>query len=145
LALPLATLVLFRATILGQNDLIEYQNNTVAKLLDSSRHGLIIQKSITTSMSFGQWTISPLIPLLLLIIVRGLDRRTIRNFGWMTGKAPLGIVLAGFYVVYLVTPMDLTWHLDSSLNRLMLQLWPSALLLAGLLCRGNSGSPDKDA
>ena len=37
-------------------------------------------------------------------------------------------MLAGYYGVYLLTPQDLAWHLDSSLVRLLLQLWPLAIL-----------------
>ena len=47
------------------------------------------------------------------------------------------MVLAGYYAVYILTPMDLQWHLDSSLERLLMHFWPSALLLAGLAARNN--------
>jgi hypothetical protein len=82
--------------------------------------------------SFGQWSISAWFPLLLFMLYRRIDRRALQNPGWMTGLMTLGIVIAGYYVVYLVTPQDLAWHLDSSIDRLLLHLWPSALLLAGL-------------
>ncbi len=34
------------------------------------------------------------------------------------------------FFVYVMTPLDLNWHLMTSLNRLFLQLWPSAVFLA---------------
>jgi hypothetical protein len=57
--------------------------------------------------------------------------------------AALGIVLLGFHCVYVFTPMDQNWHIQSSLPRLMLQLWPSAILLVGLAGRREDqrGSP----
>ena len=39
---------------------------------------------------------------------------------------------AAWLVVYVCTPMALDWHLDSSLDRLLLQLTP--LTLAWALC-----------
>jgi hypothetical protein len=41
----------------------------------------------------------------------------------------LALTLAGYFGVYLITPYDLRWHLRFSLDRLFLQLWPSALLV----------------
>jgi hypothetical protein len=44
----------------------------------------------------------------------------------------IAAMLVGYYGVYLVTPWDLKWHLEFSLVRLLLQLWPAALLAWGL-------------
>jgi hypothetical protein len=42
-------------------------------------------------------------------------------------------MLLGFGVIYVITPKDLAWHLDTSLWRLLLQLWPSALFVYCLI------------
>ena len=94
-----------------------------------------IKASALTFTSFGQWAVSPLLPLFGFVVFRGFDRRVARNFGWVTSLTVVAIVLAGYYFVYLVTPIDLAVHLDSSIDRLVLHLWPSFLLLLGLLCR----------
>jgi hypothetical protein len=39
------------------------------------------------------------------------------------------LTLAGYFFIYLITPRDIYWHLRFSLNRLFLQLWPSAIFL----------------
>lgn len=58
--------------------------------------------------------------------------------------APAGIVvgamLAGYCLVYLLTPYDLNWHLRNSLDRLLLQLWPSTLWFAALLLPAADGA-----
>jgi hypothetical protein len=36
----------------------------------------------------------------------------------------LAIMLTGYFLVYVATPHDLTWHLKSSADRLLLHLWP---------------------
>jgi hypothetical protein len=136
LALPLAITIFFKAAVLGQSDLIGGQSNTAAKLLDLSRHQEIIETSMRAlkmlGQSFGQWSISAWVPLILFLLYRGVDRRALQNLSCLTGLMTLGIVIAGYYVVYLVTPQDLAWHLGASIDRLLLHLWPSALLLAGL-------------
>jgi hypothetical protein len=63
--------------------------------------------------------------LLPLIIAGGLKPRV---RAWVFG-VPLLVTAGGYYAVYLLTPWDLAWHLDTSLVRLLLQLWPAGLLL----------------
>jgi hypothetical protein len=48
-------------------------------------------------------------------------------------------MLAGYAVVYLTTPNDLAWHLSDSVHRLLMQLWPSALLALFL----NTATPEE--
>ncbi|HYA98054.1 MAG TPA: hypothetical protein VEH49_08165, partial [Methylomirabilota bacterium] len=49
--------------------------------------------------------------------------------GFRAGYVALVLTLAGYFAVYLITPLDLNWHLRFSLGRLFLQVWPSALFL----------------
>jgi hypothetical protein len=41
----------------------------------------------------------------------------------------LALMLIGYFLVYLITPKPLVWHLDTSCSRLLLQLWPSCLFI----------------
>ena len=41
----------------------------------------------------------------------------------------LALTLGGYFFIYLITPYDIYWHLRFSLNRLLIQLWPSAIFL----------------
>ena len=43
-------------------------------------------------------------------------------------------MLAGYFCVFLITPYPLKWQLESSLSRLIVQLWPLLLtaVFAGL-------------
>jgi hypothetical protein len=38
----------------------------------------------------------------------------------------LVLMMVGYFFVYILSPFDLVWHLDTSLNRLLLQVWPLA-------------------
>jgi hypothetical protein len=95
----------------------------LAQLFDPARHGAILSALGRDLRQFGEWTVLPYFALAL---------------GWWASRraqpvprlVPLVIVLmaAGYYVVYLLSPHDLAWHLDTSLVRLLLQLWPLVIV-----------------
>jgi hypothetical protein len=134
-AAPLGVILFFKLNINVRNDLVTNQHNTLQKIFDIGRHTTIATGLSKHVFSFGEWTLSPFIPLLALIVFTGLDWGVLRNRAWLTGAAILAIVSAGYYFVYLMTPIELSYHLQRSLDRLLLQLWPSFLLISGLLCR----------
>ena len=49
--------------------------------------------------------------------------------GFRISRLTLSVTFAGFFVIYLITPYDLYWHLRFSETRLFLQLWPSVICL----------------
>jgi hypothetical protein len=134
--LPLLIVLFFKLSIGRHNDLIESSNyQTLQGMLKPERHITILKVVATTLWSFGAWTITPIIPLFVFVALRGPDGHMLRSYGWLTGVLILTIMAAGYYVVYLITPLDLQYHLSSSLDRLMIHLWPSFLLLVGLAAR----------
>lgn len=38
-------------------------------------------------------------------------------------------MILGYFLIYIITPRDLDWHLRTSLERLLLQLWPSFIFI----------------
>jgi hypothetical protein len=54
----------------------------------------------------------------------------------IAGFCALGVVAAAHFGAYLVTPHPLAWQLDTSANRLVLQLMPSFVFLSMALVRG---------
>jgi len=95
-----------------------------------TRHRTIAEALWHDLASFGEWQVVPFLAMALPFIAW---RNRLRL---VAGARLLPVVvlamLAGFYLVYLLSPQDLRWHLDTSLVRLLLQLWPLALLLWGL-------------
>ena len=59
--------------------------------------------------------------------------------GLLQTGAILLLMLVGYFFVYVMTPLDLTYHLITSLNRLFLQLWPSVILLVFMI----AGTPEE--
>jgi len=132
-AFPVLVILFFKLAVAPQNDLIANSTHaTLLGILNPERHIAILKYAGNLFLSFGKWTISPMIPLFAFVALRGGDRSMLRSSGWLTGFAILAIMTLGYYCVYLTTPHDLSYHLKTSFDRLMIQLWPSFLLLLGL-------------
>ena len=58
---------------------------------------------------------------------------TMRLALWLA--LPVLGLLGAEFALYLVTTLDLTWHLSTSNDRLVTQAWPSLLLVAFLILR----------
>jgi len=139
LLIPLAAIVFFKLTVAPPNYMLQGRQSQelIRQMLDSGRHIAILRSFVSTAWTFGLWTVQPLIPLLAFIGLRKIDRETLQSFGWLTGIGIILLVLAGYYVVFLATPIPLQYHLESTLDRLLLHLWPSFLLLISLPSMGN--------
>jgi hypothetical protein len=134
---PLAVIVWFKAAVAPPNDIFANRHSAemIGKLLDWQRHRVVLESFWKTFWSFGNWLIHPAVVLLALLAVHGVDRSMIRSEGWLGATFVVAVVLAGYYAIYLITPMDLHWHLGASLPRLYVHVWPAFLLLAGLAAR----------
>ena len=85
-------------------------------------------------LHFGGWPLPMTALLALYVLVTGLDRRELGTAKKICLRALLG-TFAGYFFVYLTTPLPLKWLLETSLNRVLMQLWPSALLLVFLFTK----------
>ncbi len=140
LLVPLAVIIFFKITVAPQNDLMQGRSSQelFQKIFDLSRHVTIFKSFADTFWSFGVWTARPIVPLFAFIGLRGADRGAMRSFGWLTSVVILGVVMAAYYFVYLVTPIELQYHLVSSLDRLLIHIWPSFLLVLGLTAKASA-------
>ena len=86
-------------------------------------------------MAFGTWVISAPVLLGLYLMLVGVDRKAARETGVVWVVSSVLLMFAAYYVAYLTTPHDVVWHLDTSLRRLLMQLWPSALFGFFLIAR----------
>jgi hypothetical protein len=145
LSIPLATLIIFKSTVPVRNDLIENQTREAAihRMTDPSRYTFTLGYFLKTFWTFGAWSLTPLAPLAAFAILKKIDGRIRHNRGWLIGTLTVGSVLLGYFFVYINTPIELKTHLGSSLDRLMIHLWPSFLLLLGLSLKGSLSRHDK--
>jgi 4-amino-4-deoxy-L-arabinose transferase-like glycosyltransferase len=126
-AVTLLSVWYFKVWIAPPNDLLANQGvGTLDLVRDGSRHRIILSSLLHEGAKFGEWTLCPFGVMALYLVGQG-NRRWAR----VEFVAPviLILMLAGYYGVYLVTPYDLSWHLGSSLNRLLLQLWPLTIFV----------------
>lgn len=101
---------------------------TSQKLTDVSRYGLIARAMASEILHLGGRTVGVVPLLLLYILLMGVRKRSI--IGVETGILVSMLMLAGYFAVYLTTPLELEFHLRTSLSRLVLQLWPSVVFVA---------------
>lgn len=130
--LPFLIAVLyFKFALAPPNDLLSELSIGAlkSKLVDLSRYLTIFKALRNQFFGYGGLVI-PLLPMLLVYpIFAGF--RIPRSERW----AVLGLVLRvsalaiAYFLVYLFTPKPLSWHLSTSLVRLVTQILPSALLL----------------
>ncbi|HEY9897909.1 MAG TPA: glycosyltransferase family 39 protein [Pantanalinema sp.] len=132
LAGPALLLLAFKKTLAPANDVIGAQTaGTLAShLLDPARHAQIAAAFWEQFNRFGH---GMAVGLVVFMLLAGRER-SLR--GVRPTWAVVGLMLAGYYGVYLITPWNLGWHLATSLDRLFLQLWPCAVFAAMLGARG---------
>lgn len=133
-ALPiLAVLIYFKLEVATYNDLFSQPGTLFHRLADLSRYRTIFKVGVAGIFNFGAWfaSIPPCVAFYLLLI--GFRERT----QWQTivGYITLGFMAAGYFAIYLIAPLPLDWLLASSLNRLLIQLWPSVLFVVFLQAR----------
>lgn len=124
LSFPLIALLVLKVVFAGKTDLIEGQMSSLGQIIflitDLERHQFIWREfQFYLEVLWNRW------PLLLLSIGYVLhlagQRFRIANIG------PFGILAAlsvAYYYVLITTPYDISWHVSTALDRLLLQLWP---------------------
>jgi hypothetical protein len=84
----------------------------------------VVAKAMAHELLFFHARIIGITPLLILYAL-GTRLRKSSVLSASTGAAILTLMLAGYFFVYITTPLNLEHHLNTSLVRLLLQLWPS--------------------
>jgi hypothetical protein len=132
-ALPGAVLaILFKTSLSGGGapQIATSAPAALQHLADPGRYGIIASAFGHEFLGMGSAWYHPILPLLVLAIALRFDRRNRREMVLCAGVA--AALLAGFFGVYVFTANDLPWMLQTSLGRLLVQVWP-VLVLAGVI------------
>lgn len=132
----LILLIYFKIDLVSSNDLMAGYDTS--NLADLSRYFLIYKSFI-----FDTMITLPLLPLLLiyLFFYRAVDVIELqKSIAYLI--ITLSLVFTGYFLVYLLSPYNLKWHLSTSLSRLLLQLWPSIVFTIFLLARSTEQGTD---
>ena len=137
-AAPVLLLTLyFKHSIAPAADTLVTQplSDAMARLSEADRFARIARAFWTEARLFGVGWYHPGVAVVILAAaLRFRLSPPERRWAALAGLTLAG-VLAGYFGIYLVTPADLEWHLSTSLGRLLVQVWPSALLLAFVVFR----------
>jgi hypothetical protein len=131
-ALPVLVVVaLFKLRYAPANDVMARVSaaQSARNAIDPSRYLLTLESLGVQLFHLGQF----LIPILLVLAVYawlvGFKVEEPRRLPVATAIATLGLMLLGDLAVYIfLSPFELHFQLDNSLDRLLLQLWPAAIL-----------------
>lgn len=126
LLFPAVVILLFKS-IAPANDLFVSPSQGLQQFFDLSRYQIILAQLWQKASAFGGWQVS-------FLLILGLYGFVIWR---MPAPKPSGRVwlilaffvlqFAAYILIYLMTPHDLYWHLDTSLNRLMFHVLPLLL------------------
>lgn len=119
IALPLIAYVIFKTGFATQNDIMGSQSSSTLSLFADTERYKLIFTAWKDSINMHYYTISCVVALCILLAV-------------LRGKFPdrkISFVFAAciaYSVVYMITPHDLSWHLKTSIDRLIHQLMPAS-------------------
>jgi len=122
----------FKVRIAPQNDIINTSSVAVlgAKVRDFGRYWVTFWAFVGEFLTFGSLLAPPVLVFSVwLALVRLRPRSELSGASFLPLTA-LFFQLLGYFGVYIVTPMDLDWHIGTSLSRLLLHVWP--LLVTGI-------------
>jgi 4-amino-4-deoxy-L-arabinose transferase-like glycosyltransferase len=130
LALPLAVILYFKLFLTPPNDLFDQSSSTgiAERLADFGRYSLIGNSFYRQIFVFGSGEL-PILMIAIYGLIVGLDRSADRRQPTLAATAAFLLQLAGYFMIYVLTPHDLNWHIRTSLYRLMIHIVPSALLI----------------
>jgi hypothetical protein len=137
--LPMLLLVIgFKLAFAPPNDLLSTLGveRTLARLTTPDRYLVVLREYTNHILSFGNNRLGPVVWVLLAyFLALGINRPEIRRPGVRAGTIALVLLLAGHFIVFVSMADELPRLLDSSLDRLLLQIWPSALFLFFMVVR----------
>ena len=144
---PILILLFYFKLQVPSNDLIYpsyHRLMTIAgQILNGSRYLYIIRNFIDQGLTFQQFIITPVPVLLIFLLCMGVDIKQKDKSFLFTAAVCLGIMLTGYFFIYVITPKNLDWHIRTSLNRLLLHLWPAFLFLCFIIIKAAEECPHK--
>ncbi len=101
----------------------------LARLYDPGRYAELLRGLFTDLWNLGAGVTNPLILLSILAILVRWKIDAPYRLPALAASAVLMLVFLSYCVVVLITPNDLTWQVQTAFDRLLLQVWPSAVLI----------------
>jgi hypothetical protein len=136
-AVPLAALVVFKLILAPSNEfLIQPGDAIVDKLFDIGRWRLVLTHTWSLLERWGNVPGGALVWSALAVVLAARANRLAVSRS-IAGMLVVATMLGGYLVVYAITPAPLSWHIATSFERLVVQLWPAAVWSAFQLSAGH--------
>ncbi|MFH0937877.1 MAG: glycosyltransferase family 39 protein [Planctomycetota bacterium] len=132
--LPSVSAMLILTVYAAQSGFFLQQKNTLANLLNFARYKEVFWNFINMlprahSNIFGSWTTNLLVVLLFYALLMGLKNRIPRAAQILWSLcATLLLIICGYGLIFVLTPMDLRGHLGTTSYRFLIQVYPSLFL-----------------
>jgi hypothetical protein len=135
MALILAFVGHFKYHFAPANDLIAVGKSTsiTARLTDFSRYSMTFWGIVEGLLTFGGWLVPPFLVFGVWLALQRLRPLTAGSILWPFAAA--SVQLLGYLLVYVAGSERLDWQLETSVERLLMQIWPSAVLALMMLAR----------
>jgi hypothetical protein len=134
--LPFLIVNLFVKTLYAPPNDLFYQQTVwtmLPRLTSLERYKQVFVTFLQKSFTFASFPVDMPLLLLLFPLVTGVPIEKKGKKAKLFMACALATMLIGYFFIYMLSPRDLAWHLQSSLDRLFIQLWPSILFLLFLL------------
>lgn len=128
----LAVIVLFKFQVNVENWLFQQAPtgaSVLGRLTALGRYSTISKYYLREILHFGEWEVPMVLVLIAYFFLMGRLRGLKKKPGLLTAIGALSISFVGCFFVYVITPTELDWQLANSLNRILLQLWPAAVVV----------------
>jgi hypothetical protein len=141
----LATIVLFKMRVAASSYIFGPAGRVGMgdRLVDLTRYELIVRAVISHVWTFGPLLLSPFLILAAYGALAGFAIRDKHRGTLRATTLALILMVGGEFLVYVLDPLDLAWLLRTSLDRVLMQLWPLAVSLVFLTVRTLEEQPLK--
>jgi hypothetical protein len=125
----------FKTSLAGPSDVFSPSGSAIHKLVDFHQYSQIFKAFEKEIFVFGDWVIVPAPLLAFYLLLLGIRIKDKDKPGILTALLAVCMTLMGYFLVYVAGPHDVQWWLSTSLNRLLVQLWPSLIFIFFLIVR----------
>jgi hypothetical protein len=101
----------------------------LARLHEVNRYTEVAGAFFNNLVNLGSGVAHPLILLAILAVILRWQLEERYKLPALIATTGLVLVFLSYCAVYLITPSGVTWHVQTSFDRLILHVWPSALLV----------------
>jgi hypothetical protein len=127
----LAVIVFFKLRVVDAgNDLVRNQSASaeLQRLFAFGRYWYTSKTILAGVLDVGGWMFTIPVWLVMYLLLAGVNTQRRERLPIATGALTLAVMMVGHFFVYVLTPHDLAWQIRGSLPRILMQLWPTAIL-----------------